>query len=1611
MSASSRPRAKASETLETSHSDASPSLVGYPHFLIPLIGDNYIPNGAAVARALRHTIDVHHKRLPNSYRQQLGNLCEVITDYGQPYIPTDPSLPFSGLGDSACIFAAFFRGEQDATDDLTAGLQLWLLWALHRFRKDAPRGATKVIKTLATFIASHKERKDPLLRSLTQELHSNSRISVATAEKLADRIGFHRNPSRIIAIRSITSIPCARSTRSATSNHAKSCKPPATSESKEGDVPSPRPKCVSTETSTHGEKDVGKAPESEVITPDPRLHLDGQLTPDTESSLTSEEARTLFSHLTQLIKKNELSKETFLDLVISLMLLTARDPGTIILALHQMQQSRAPEHTETLNIEINLGWWVSIPHVGIPFAMPESPAALVDNYSSEINLPLPDLINQCLAAAFHSPIDPACITRTELNHRIRDHRSIVPRLTKDRLRRTLPTLMYAVSGHPRGIQLLLATDGFRSEAPLAYYAPMESTISDLYADALLLADIDVVRFTSKNRVGAPRAAFDGDLLRQSMSAAFERLQPPKSTNQKLSTYVRRYNDLVAHTALLFGAVTAHRMTFALAATRRSEILRLGTEGAGIAYIGDKRHTGADRIAAIPACVLDQIDHLVVCVKKLKDALIPLGKNNPAARHASERLTQALEGRGPLFVQVDPETYKIGSVSASKLRESLSFPIDVRMLRHWFSTRAEEIGLAPADIAQQMGHRIDGIHYKSTDPDSPLHFAERVSPLLTNYLEDLEIGLIQKGSYTPTELSLPPFHSLQSDYTPDITSGIKLDQKTPGPENNEDPSISVIQPRHIEAYRIARTLESHLVRLIGDRVNSRAKSIETDPEVDIAARILVILWGVSTDSDIIRSIIENGALYTAPGLPIAACLIQPNAHVVRGVQLVSPQQAAMLSLALKAPPGRVSDENIGAEFLSLIPELKNVFDDTTTIDDICLLASMARRLTAPGHRAAWERGELAASGPRPDRLLALTTQQRVTPADPQLWARSKRSSSTETDKLYDAVRKALYRYQQDPVSSRRRRKALEAASLLCRSTPKESVPYIVAKSVHAELSAKKAKSTIEASTLYGYVTSLSDITIRAMLALDTPSIDPRDTTEALMVDWLAQLIESDRALGPAHWLVRRTSHGDLPPDFYDLIGHGETPVGARPQRAGDPITGTECDWLTEALRPESSLAVPARTVPLDRIHHTAFLFQMTYRLRTRELANPSWSDWIDGYHRPLLFLRPRRNTKVKRPASKRIVAVHPNAEQYAALRHAIKRLHGSSQGLDPKTTNLIAIRNDQSPYEWAKNYQIRVAQAAEVMMENNLRLPFRPHSGRHSYATARCKSITPQCYPHLTLDLPYLCSDLEYLPRWSKRTSLYYISRQLGHGSPLTTLNHYDHSIPLMTYVTQGWGHFPGKTLAPLLGMSYPQFRKAQSRVHSTCNATAKTRSLFADFPCLTDQYCIAPFPSPRDARSDEADKPLDATDHTNQEENRIERLAIIAIATREGYTPEHIGHIIDRSLVDTEREITLLKDAAMTLGTSFLEPVEALRRRSRLDRLLPALRHLHSLPDPKLIILLMGCKNGSLDREQIAKAISSHSGAKPEIPTLGKTGRQLLALVLYTHMNDLHGLLKKETWT
>jgi hypothetical protein len=750
-------------------------------------------------------------------------------------------------------------------------------------------------------------------------------------------------------------------------------------------------------------------------------------------------------------------------------------------------------------------------------------------------------------------------------------------------------------------------------------------------------------------------------------------------------------------------------------------------------------------------------------------------------------------------------------------------------------------------------------------------------------------------------------------------------------------LAEIRSVHLDAYRLVRQLEAaaleELTTLTPEKEAARFCEI---------GRILIAIWGLGSCVDRQRTILsDTSRLLNIPGTLGLAYLASPldlNYPDELAGQVVPNEPVPLLYrlVALRSEPG-CREVDGKASFTGSEKILEALGADAVSFEEIFQLISLARQVTATGQRAAWERGDLAHVGLAPERLaaalhnVAIDRSDEVENSPEHAIAGTARRQSLRPRRDYANLRSSLHRAVDQPGNLQARRKLQDlAADLSQRYQPLE---FIGAAARDILRTYEKPGSLPGRSSIYSYMTRLSSLILRYEGQLIS-NVDPEQLDEDIAIFLVRFIVggkqkkrqqtESPRsAIG---WILRLfADHGfavELP-----SIAEGDKSLAHR--RPGYLASGAETQAIIhQVARWEDMIrnSVELRSKGLGATAaHLGLLLQTFGELRLRELSGLLVGDLNIEANAFTLAVHPRRKRGLKTRASNRLVFRNVTPEQSGRIAYLTQKL---TERRTDTQSELFATESRQSISSITHNYaDMRKAAAIPVLGK----LAGWTHIYRPSYATAVGLSLSPHRPRGLQLNLPRIINSHD---GWGlpNRVKYLYHARQLGHGSPVTTAEHYDRAITLQTDTMRGWRGASLEQQANLLGITRSALDKRVSRQHQ------KPRAVFwPELSPLYESEALAPFT--------DFDRPPDPGPMRHRT-GELSLIAETALRMRQGLDGATLGNELGVDAGMANKYMERVWQAESALRTGFLSPVATDQarpehsRRPRSHRLLPAFAEL-----------------------------------------------------------------------
>ncbi|MGN8160603.1 hypothetical protein ACS8YF_18260 [Salinisphaera sp. SWV1] len=1326
-----------------------------------------------------------------------------------------------------------------------------------------------------------------------------------------------------------------------------------------------------------------------------RHHLEGALLPDTDRTLTTIEAGSIWRLLMEILASTQ--DETPMDmaaaLCASLMLLTGRRR---IECLHAMVNfARGIESTVAGAVHLTSETWTTTIQP-LP-ELRDLPSEWFEATSAGLQLPLPPPLSLALSTWRErlTSEEISALGQSEnwqrawldLRNRLRQSCS---RFTETRCIHTLAVQTFAQTGHLRDAQMLSGSSLEHSTAAGHYYATPAHRMTSIYCDALQAMGIQVESRALPDRrlIGAPRAAIQWEKACEAVEAITARTEDSVRLNKApLAKVVEGTHALGAYLAVLFGVCTAHRFTSSIGAMTRRDFL-VSDAGMGQWSLGlvDDKSTTPELDARI--CVLPPLftEQLHAYLRQLERVQRLLADRKDVDALLLERVRAALDGTGPLWFARDAEaatadTTRLDRNTLARLWPQWAIPLP--LIRHLFASNAHRFDIAGSDIALQMGHSIGDSTFDACDPDSPAAFGNRIAANVQRYVEALgfrRIGVARRYD-PPAALAPPPADTMIAEHKRLETMrqrrrGLKLPEPTEAeyqrggewvdafavhaaPENDSE---WLIEPQSIqqlladsqaEPLGVQQAIRAQLAALLARRrqtvSNRRTRRRPFVPQLQSpdnsynefsrlhfdacrwalaieAAALAALDRGVrhdEEDSTLAATTILLASYGAGTTIPRLRHLLDPelpfhtfeqfDAGVVAEVplgpsgsrqpngecQILTGDCVALLSYIRRCRSKPVTQRQI-EKALTEQPELRTLLPQDTgaSLDDVLVLIALGRQCHIPGTRSAWERGVLDSIGPLLSRLAPLFSSRVEAPAVPPLSNTSFAAGGTLINrKKALAEYRRLRRLTHDIASGRdvanNRRRLIERAQELQDRYGSTSLISMLAAFV---IYLRQNRGLADRSA-YDYLTTLGTRLIRRLGAGDIHAMDPDDLEQALR--HIAVESRSGGQRASASTVASAASHFS---EILDRIG-----VEIDLSRAFDGLTFSAQRHPGYFSNQEENVAIESAlsstthraltTLSVDTTADTATigeagaLIQMATGLRLSEVAGLMSRDFALDNQQLSIHVHPIKRRQLKTLSSRRVV-VAPIAggidRQLKALLERLRSRIGNTGDLllapDIGTDVPAIARTISSGFRAAASTHIDGSSA-------------RGHIARHNAATAAVLATHPSRMTQTMRLLKPLahsdgtCRRLEPLSRLPARLQFRYLAKQLGHGTPTTTLTWYAHALPLLHAQTTPWLGLTRQTEAKLLGRKVSdidRWRGRQGGTHISHNDTFLNRFNPEWIPALMH----------RRVRITPEAQPSDTPDPVDLSELSGELAACVALTVREGvneYTASgHWGITVDR---------------------------------------------------------------------------------------------------------------------
>lgn len=608
-------------------------------------------------------------------------------------------------------------------------------------------------------------------------------------------------------------------------------------------------------------------------------------------------------------------------------------------------------------------------------------------------------------------------------------------------------------------------------------------------------------------------------------------------------------------------------------------------------------------------------------------------------------------------------------------------------------------------------------------------------------------------------------------------------------------------------------------------------------VTAAATLLLAIYGAGTTTDRILSLLDpDCALHAFEGIDVgllAEVSLDPanQKSVDKECQLLSGDVVALVKWVRNNQNKRVTKEQI-EKALHAQPELEPFLPPRTdgSLANTLAMLGLARQCYVPGTRSAWERGELKSVGPSLGRLAPLfsaTLEQEYTAVAPAPVGGREKPKRTAADTEYRRLRTLVYNLAENRDGRNARSSIADINAEFQAHYGTSSLIALLSDFVIYLLDERGLK----ASSSYDYLTAIGKRLLAAVGPGDIHEIDVDDLELALRGIAIEQRSGDDRtgigAVGPAsaHFssLLRRNGvELDLARAFDGLEFNG-------PRRPGYMATQREIDFAASQLATVTDRALTELAV--DTMADTATiaeaggLIQMATGLRLAEASGLLRRD-VDLRQHLAINVHPTKRRGLKTRFSRRAVTAPMTDEHRSRLEELLKRLgdramNRSNLLLAPDTgTDIAAMKRIISS---------GFREAARRLIGDS---GARGHIARHNVATSAVLATHSKEQVSPFRDLEPLAHQAVSVQRLLKlrglpvRLQFRYLSRQLGHATPRTTLEWYAHALPLLHAQVPPWEGLPRSVEATLIQLQagvIDDWRRNQGGVTAHCETPHLSR--------------------------------------------------------------------------------------------------------------------------------------------------------------------------------------------
>lgn len=514
--------------------------------------------------------------------------------------------------------------------------------------------------------------------------------------------------------------------------------------------------------------------------------------------------------------------------------------------------------------------------------------------------------------------------------------------------------------------------------------------------------------------------------------------------------------------------------------------------------------------------------------------------------------------------------------------------------------------------------------------------------------------------------------------------------------------------------------------------------------------------------------------------------------------------ALLSLAwqsrgINASALKLEDLNAACE--SQVPKalLGEIDAQSSVLSTILHVASLARRLTQPGLRSAWEEGRIVSRSLDPARASELRSHDWFGPDTNEEPDGSTSQTEREPNVAAATVDAVFLRWVRGCLHQRLRAKgaarsyvriANEIESRLAKEKACGGTAAVFVRLLMRWLRRRDDSKRLRLRTIYTYLVSILEPVLFQIGTMDLIRLDA-DTLE----DVITRTVMSKRAKNRPRTLrvmqellaeIAALGGTQLEPqalaDLLPTLVAPATPyLNTGREQMNAPIQVRH--WKEHATAHFSDMvgAGPDHMNARDCDGALRLLMCSRHGLRAGEGLSRRREDFIDTPGCMTLLVRPRRSDPLKTLASNRAIELH---DLSADEGQEIRRWLSADESTTSQAGRARKSRGSRLPRELGSEQAISVARAALSMVARGD--ASRLHAGRHTIGCAGLVTMMPRYLSaelYCGLEARGFLAQVSALPASIQIQAL---ARVLGQATPLTTLTHYVHLIGYLEGSDRGW---------------------------------------------------------------------------------------------------------------------------------------------------------------------------------------------------------------------------------